>query len=596
MRRFLLACCLLLSLTAVNADAQTPPLTYTLRFPAPQTHYVEVEAVVPAAGRPAIELMMPVWTPGSYLVREFARQVEEVRAEAGGRPLPVVKSRKNRWRIETGGAASVTVRYRVYCREMSVRTNWVDAGFALLNGAPTFLTLVEPGPRAHVVAVELPAGWATTVSPLPPAPGGGLHRYVARDYDHLVDSPLLAGSPALYEFVEGGATHVLANEGEAGVWNGPRSVTDLRRVVQAYLKLFGRAPYERYVFFNVLTEAGGGLEHRDSTVLMSSRWRTGTRRDYLGWLNLASHEFFHAWNVKRLRPVELGPFDYEQEVHTTNLWVGEGFTDYYDGLMVRRAGLSTREEYLELLGNGIRDLQTTPGRLVQSASQSSYDAWLKQYRPDENTPNTTISYYTKGGVIAFLLDARIRAATGGARSLDDVMRLAFERYSGARGFTTEEFRRTASEVAGADLTAWFAHAADSTAELDYTEALDWFGLRFKPVEPRTDKGWIGATTKQEGGRLLIAQVRRGTPAFEAGLNVDDEILAIDEFRVRAEQLEARLEQYRPGQRVSVLVARRDQLRRVEVTLGTEPARGWSIEVRPEATDAQRARLAAWLWE
>ena len=582
-------------LTAVTANAQTP-IAYTLRFPAPHTHYVEVEVQVPSAGRGDIELMMPVWTPGSYLVREFARHVEDVRAETGGRPLPVAKSRKNRWRIAAGDAPAVTVRYRVYCREMSVRTNFVDASFALLNGAATFLTLVEPGPRPHEVTVELPAGWATTVSPLPSAPGEVPHRYVARDYDQLVDSPLLAGNPSLYEFTEGGVPHVLANEGEGGIWDGPRSAAGVQQLVLAYLKLFGGAPYQRYVFFNLLVEAGGGLEHKDSTVLMSSRWRTGTRRDYLGWLDLASHEYFHAWNVKRLRPVELGPFDYENEVYTPNLWVAEGFTDYYGGLMVRRAGLSTPAEYLENLSDSIRELQTTPGRLAQPVSQSSSDAWIKLYRPDENSPNSTISYYTKGAVVAFLLDARIRAATAGARSLDDVMRLAYQRYSGARGYTTAEFRQTASEVAGTDLSAWFALAADSTAELAYDEALDWYGLRFKPVEPREDRGWIGATTRNDGGRLIVAQVRRGTPAFDAGLNVDDEILAIGDFRVRPDQLDARLEQYRPGQRVSVLVARRDRLQRVDVTLGAEPARGWSLEVRPDATDEQRARLAAWLWE
>lgn len=587
----------LLLLSAVTANAQSlPPIAYTLSFPAPHTHYVEVEARVPTAGRAQVELMLPVWTPGSYLVREFARHVEDLRAEAGGRPLGASKSRKNRWRIETGGADPITVRYRVYSRELSVRTNFVDSRFAVLNGAPTFLTLVEAGPRPHEVAVTLPPEWKATVSPLAPSPSGAPHRYVAPDYDTLVDSPLVAGNPSLHAFVEGGARHVLANEGEAGVWDGPRSAADVQRIVQAYLKLWGRVPYDRYVFFNLIVEAGGGLEHRDSTVLMTSRWRTGTRRDYLGWLSLVSHEYFHVWNVKRLRPVELGPFDYENEVHTANLWVGEGFTDYYDGLMVRRAGLSSRDEYLEQLSNTIRDLQTTPGRLVQSAAQSSYDAWIKLYRPDENSPNSTISYYTKGGVIGFLLDARVRVATNGARTLDDVMRLAYERHSGTRGFTTEEFRRAASEVAGVDLSAWFARAADSTEELDYDEALDWFGLRFKPGQAREDKGWLGATTKNDAGRLVVSQVRRGTPAHAAGLNVDDEILAIDAFRVRADQLDSRLEHYRPGQRISVLVARRDELVRIDVTLGTEPGRGWSLEVRPDATAEQRARLAAWLWE
>jgi predicted metalloprotease with PDZ domain len=346
----------------------------------------------------------------------------------------------------------------------------------------------------------------------------------------------------------------------------------------------------------MLTESGGGLEHANSTVMMTNRWRTGTRRDYVGWLGLVSHEYFHAWNVKRLRPVELGPFDYENEVHTTSLWIAEGFTSYYDGLIVRRAGLSHREEFLEELGNAIRDLQATPGRLSVPVSSSSWDAWIKQYRPDENTPNTSVNYYTKGGVVAFLLDAHIRVLTAGARSLDDVMRLAFSRYSGPRGYTQDQFRQTASEVAGRDLTAWFRRAADSTDELSYDEALEWFGLRFRKVEPRTDKGWIGATTRNDAGRLVVTQVRRGTPAHDAGINVDDEIIAIGDYRVRPEQLESRLDQYRPGQVVSVLVSRRDQLMRLDVTLGTEPPRNWSLEVRPDATPDQKARLAAWLWE
>ena len=373
--------------------------------------------------------------------------------------------------------------------------------------------------------------------------------------------------------------HQLVNVGEGGVWDGARSARDAQQIVKANLRLWGQLPYPRYVFFNILTEAGGGLEHANSTVLMTSRWRTGTRRDYLGWLGLVSHEFFHAWNVKRLRPVELGPFDYEREVHTDSLWIAEGFTDYYDSLMVRRAGLSTREEYLEAIGNPIRDLQTTPGRLAMSLSSSSFNSWIKQYRSDENTPNTAVSYYTKGGVVAFLLDAVIRERTDGAKSLDDVMRLAYARYSGSRGYTQEEFRRTASEVAGSDLSGWFRSAVDSTDELSYDQALAWYGLRFKVVTPREDKGWLGVTTRNEGGRLMISQVRRGTPGFDAGLNVDDEIIAIGEYRVRPEQLEGRLEQYRPGQRVPVLIAqarrgdahRRHARRRAPAVLGNRGA-------------------------
>ena len=276
----------------------------------------------------------------------------------------------------------------------------------------------------------------------------------------------------------------------------------------------------------LVNDGGGGLEHKNSTMLMASRWATGTRRAYLSWLGLASHEYFHAWNVKRLRPVELGPFNYEEEVLTRSLWVAEGVTDYYADLALHRAGLSTREELLDAISNQIEDLQATPGRLVQSVEQASFDAWIRYYRPDENSPNVSISYYTKGAVLGFLLDAKIRAASKGAKSLDDVMRAAFEKFSGVRGFTPDEFRSVAEQVGGVSLASFWETAVEGKAELDYTEALQTFGLRFRPVEaPRSDRpgrAWLGMSTRNDAGRLVVTEVRRNTPAEAAGLNVEDE--------------------------------------------------------------------------
>ncbi len=553
MIRALLAAAAAVSMSPLLAHAQprmsTEPITYTLRFPAPETHYVEVEASVPA-GQPSIELMMAVWTPGSYLVREYERHVERVAAKGpDGAALVVTKTQKNRWRVEAKGAPRVTVTYQVYGREMSVRTNWIESRFALLNGAPTFLTLVEKGvARPHDVALALPAAWKTSVTSLAPI-AGEAHRYRAASYDELVDSPFLLGNPTVHRFEVGGKPHVLANEGEAGVFDGQRAAADLAKVVAEAERLWGSLPYERYAFINVLSEAGGGLEHKSSTVLMASRWATSTRRPYLNWLTLAAHEHFHAWNVKRLRPIELGPFDYERENPTTSLWMAEGFTAYYEHMLVRRAGLMTDAELIDGVGADIRDLQTTPGRLAQPVATASSDAWIKHYRPDENTPNTAISYYTKGAVIGFVLDAKIRQATSGAKSLDDVMRLAYSRYSGAKGFTEADFKHVVHDVAGRDFGPWWTSVLQTTDELTYDQVLDWFGLRFKPVEQSVNgpgKAWLGATTKNDGGRLVVTQVRRGTPAHQAGVNVDDEILAIDDFRVRSDGLDRRLEQVRAG--------------------------------------------------
>ncbi|HKV11476.1 MAG TPA: PDZ domain-containing protein [Thermoanaerobaculia bacterium] len=607
MNRTTLAASLALTLCAGGLDgaAMPEPISYTVRFPAPQTHYAEIEALVPTEGRPEIELMMAVWTPGSYLVREFARNVEAFAAlDEAGQPLPVEKTVKNRWRIETRGASRVTVRYKVYSREMSVRTNFVDSSFALVNGASTFLTLADGAERPHDVRVELPPDWKVAVSPLQEAPGGGETRFRAPSFDALVDSPLYAGNAKVYRFEVEGKPCFLVNEGEGSVWDGPRSAADAEKIVRAQARFWGVAPFQRYVFFNLITEAGGGLEHRDSSVLMTNRWRTRTHEGYLDWLGLVSHELFHAWNGKRLRPVELGPFDYESEVYTRNLWVVEGFTSYYDDLILHRTGLLTRKEYLKRLSKTIEGVQTSPSRLVQPLDQASFDAWIKYYRRDENAANTATSYYSKGALVALLLDAKIRRATGGARSLDDALRLAFERFSGDRGFTTGDLYRTFEEVAGTDLSPWIERVTETTAELDYGEALEWYGLRFaeddkskveKELEPQElPAAWLGADTEVEEGRLTVTVIKRGTPAAEAGLNVGDEILAIGDYRIPPEGLDDRLKAYRPGEKATLLVARRDRLVQLPVTFGEKPKNLWKLEPIPTATPEQQARLTAWL--
>lgn len=565
------------------------PIRYTLSFPAPHTHYVHVRAEVPAAGRDSVELSMAVWTPGSYLVREFSRHVESVTAESpGGIALRVEKTAKNRWRVATGGALMVIVSYRVYGREMSVRTNWIESDFAFVNGAPTFLTLAGEPRRPHEVSIVPASGWTRSITALEPAvrpkpDTTAPHTYCAPDYDTLVDSPILIGNPELYEFSVDGVPHVLANAGDTTFFDSSRVVKDLEAIVRAHKEFWGSFPYQRYVFINLLTEAGGGLEHARSSVLMASRWSTRTRKAHLRWLELASHELFHAWNVKRLRPIELGPFDYEREVFTPSLWVVEGITDYYGDVLVLRAGRSSAQEFLDSLSDKIEELQTTPGRAVRSVTQASMDAWIKLYRPDENTPNTAISYYTKGAVVAFLLDAKIRRVTGGRRSLDDVMREAYAHYSATHGFTPDEFRTLTEHVAGIDLGAFWRTAIEGTEELDYSEALEVFGLQFRPANGSPNgkpKAWVGATTKIDADRLIVAQVKRDTPAFGAGLNVDDEIVAIDQVRVRTDRLDERLEQYTPGERISLLVARRDRLLSLNLVLGAEPPRTWRLEPRP----------------
>jgi len=407
----------------------------------------------------------------------------------------------------------------------------------------------------------------------------------------------------MYEFTVAGAPHYLVNVGEGGLWDGAQAAKDIELIVREQHKLWGSVPYDRYVFFNLITESSGGIEHKNSTVLMTSRWQMRDHERYLDWLTLASHELFHAWNVKRLRPVELGPFDYEHEVHTRSLWVAEGLTVYYGALMVHRAGLSSREEYFADLSDEIRRLQTTPGRLVQTVEQASYDAWIKYYRRNANSRNTTVSYYTKGAVIGLLLDAKVRRLTDGARSLDNVMRLAYERYSGSRGFTPQEFRSTVEDAltTDANLDPWFVQALETVEELDYSEVLDWFGLGLAATDSSHDSNsdetpaaWIGLSTRADGERLLVSEVRRGTPGFDAGFSVGDEILAVGDYRVRPNGWGRRLRLYRAGEEASVLVARREQLLRLDVTFGARPEALWELSPRSVQTASQSYRVDAWL--
>ncbi len=580
------------------AHAQTlEPIRYTVSFPAPHTHYVEVEASVPTDGRREIELMMAVWTPGSYLVREYARHVEGLSAtDAARTALRIEKTRKNRWRIASGQARNVSLRYRVYAHEMSVRTNWVDTEFALLNGAPTFITLVEsPSRRAHEIRVLLPEGWAQSFSGM--AAGSAENTYVAPDYDTLVDSPILAGTPAVYPFKVAGRSHLLVDFRERGVWNGRQAVQDLAKAAEATARFWGEVPFDRFHFFNIIGAPLNGLEHKNSTVINIPRQPPNARAGHLEWLSTAIHEYFHAWNVKRLRPVELGPFDYENEVYTKNLWFAEGITDYYADLLLLRSSISTREEYLNALSSQIRSLQTTPGRLEQSAEMASYDAWIKYYRQDENSANTSISYYVKGAVIGFVLDAKLRRATNGAKSLDDVMRLMYERFSGQTGFTTEDVRSTVAAVAGPAgaraVRSWLHVALETTAELDYADALDWFGLRMTAA-PDKPRPWLGLASRTDDQRTVVSEVRRGSPAYAARISPGDEITAINGESLRPGQLADVIGRFAPGARIALSLSTGDIRRTVEVALGTDPGHGWTLSVSPSATREQAEHLSAWL--
>ncbi|MFP2931735.1 M61 family metallopeptidase [Pyxidicoccus sp. 3LG] len=575
---------------------------YRVSMPRPHSHLLEVEATFPE-GRDVLHAALPVWTPGSYLVREFARHVQDLTATApDGTPLSVRRLDKRTWRVQAGGRAT-TLRYRVYANELTVRTSHLDGTHAYFNGACVFLYTEDTRGLEHHVTVDAPKGWRTFC-----ALGQREDAFVARDYDELVDSPFEVGPHTPLTFTAAGVPHELVVWGDT-VQDTERLTSDLQRICEAQARLYGGLPVSRYLFLLYLTDKGrGGLEHQASTALLFPRAGLASTRGWEDLLTLAAHEYFHLWNIKRVKPRALVPFDYSQENYTSLLWAFEGSTAYYDNLFVRRAGLMSAQRYLTRLGETLTALHSTPGRRVQTLEEASLVSWVKHYRPDENSPNSAISYYLKGEVVSALLDLEIRRATGDARSLDDVMRLLWKRYGDGSGVPEEGVEAAASEVAGTDLTPFFDRALRTTEELDYS-VFSHVGLEpsFRPRESTSDKGgtpppkgkpgearprgWLGLGTK---GSATVAMVVDGSPAQEAGLYAEDDLVALDGWKVDGASLVSRCEDRRPGETVRVTVFRRDRLLEVPVVLGQKPADAvWLARVeRP--TDAQKAAFQAWL--
>ncbi len=596
-----------------SLNVQAAPVDYTVTIDSPQSHYVQVELKITPKQPGDLELFLPVWTPGSYLVREYARNIDSVAAfDAENKTLACTKTSKNRWTVMDTTKAPIAVRYRVYCNELSVRTNFVDSEFAILSGAATFLTSSQHLSDEQVVQLQLPMNWKQSVTSLEHPINAPANSYRAASYDELVDSPILSGNPTLHPFRVGDVEHFLVNQGGDMYWNGEAAAADVAKIVAEHQKMWGMVPYKRYHFFNLIAESGGGLEHNNSTVLLTSRWSFRNEKNYKKWLGLVSHEFFHAWNVRRLRPKSLAKYDYQSEVYFEELWIAEGITSYYDELALVRAGLTKPREYLAIVSKQIETLQTMPGRYKQSLAESSHDSWIKYYRPDENSTNTSINYYNKGAIAGMLLDVAIRKRTNNQKSLDDVMRLMYQRFAEKEGYTNQDLANAASEVSGSDLSSWFRRAIHSTEELDYAEALDWLGMQFKVDSPADGSSdvkdastadakdaekpsniWFGATSEIKDGKYMIARIVEGSPAFTAGLNVGDELIGIDDFRL-SETVDERLKQYKVGDQIQALISRRGKLVELTVALAAKPPQTWKLELLKTPTQQQTESLSSWL--
>jgi predicted metalloprotease with PDZ domain len=569
-----------------------PRIKYLVAMPQPESHLFEVTLEVINHSSTILDLKMPVWTPGSYLVREYAKNLQYFAASAGDKPLPWRKISKNHWQVNTNGFSELTVSYRIFANELSVRTNHVDATHAYFNGAALFFRIsgFESLPIEITVVPPRP-DWRVTTSLRQVEKKD--HTFRADDFDTLVDSPFEVGKHQSYYFDVLGKSHELAIWGEGNL-QVQRLIADIEKIIAVEADIFGGLPYDRYIFLlHLFAQAYGGLEHKNCCSLIYQRFGFRSQDKYERFIQLVAHEFFHLWNVKRIRPKGLEVFDYDQENYTPSLWFCEGTTSYYDLLIPLRAGIYDAKSYLNHLGKEISRFLTTPGRKVQPLSESSFDAWIKLYRPDANTNNSQISYYLKGEMISLLLDLLIRARHQNQRSLDDVMRQMWWKFGDPEiGYTPEQLQEVCESVAGVDLTDFFERYINSTDELPFNEYLEPFGLHL--LAEREEEPYLGIKAKTENGREVIKFVEFGSPAQVAGIDAGDELLAIEGIRLSSPQLSDRLKDYQANDTVAVTVFHQDELRTYSVTLGTpRPTKFQIVPVHnPDASQQQNS--AGWL--
>ncbi len=593
-------------------------LCYRLTAAEPNAHLYRVQLCVREPDPQGQQLSLPAWTPGSYLIRDHARNIVSLSAATGNQAVAVEKLDKQRWRCAPC-AGPLTVVYEVYAFDESVRAAYLDAEQGFIDGAALWLRVHGQESRAHELELVAPAhaSWQLATS-LPGAEpdSAGFGRYRAQSYADLIDHPLLMGALTRIPFEAQGVPHEIVFCGRPTV-DAARLAHDLARTCSEHIDLFGAPPpMSRYVFLTrVVAKGYGGLEHRASSALVCARGdlpqasQPAMTPAYRGFLGLASHEYFHLWNVKRIRPPAFRDSELTQEAYTRDLWAYEGITSYYDDLALTRAGVIGAPEYLDLLAQTATRLWRTPGRARQTLADASFDAWIKFYRADENTPNSQISYYNKGALAALCLDLKLRLLSDSACSLDDVMRVLWQRYGlHDRAVPEAAIETIAAELAATDLRAFFDGLLRSTADPPLQELLPQFGVeqRLRLAQSESDTGGRVAESKSlpqvelslrlinERGRNTISQVLAGGPAQQAGLHPGDELLALDGLRCDAAELPQKLLGRQPGEKMQVQVFRRDELRSFTLTLGARPLDTWTLTLATNPAAEVLLRRQSWL--
>ena len=588
----------------------------------PAAHLFEVRLTVERPDAAGQVCAMPAWIPGSYMIRDYARNVVSIHAESDGRDVALEKLDKSRWRAAPV-QKPLTLIAEIFGYDLSVRGAHLDNTHAYFNGPCMFFAVC--GQEDHPCEVEIvppddgaASQWRVATSMRrKEAPPYGFGTYVADDYAELIDHPVEAGHLSIGEFEVRGIPHAIAIRGKTRVDMG-RLCHDLETMCDRHMALLGVPDgFDRYVFLLHASGSGyGGLEHRWSSSLVCARDNLPARGDdtvndgYRTFLGLASHEYFHSWNVKRMKPAVFTPYDLSAETHTGLLWVFEGITSYYDDLALVRSGIITEKSYLELLGRTVTKVLRGGGRLKQSVEESSFDAWTKFYKQDANAPNAIVSYYAKGALIALCLDLKLRNETGGRVSLDDVMKACWQRWGDTgEGMPEDGFETVAAEVSGLDLEDFFDASVRGTGELPLESLLHTHGVQYhvRAASGASDKGgqklenskqrgvWLGATLTATNGKSSFTAVLNGGPAERAGIAPGDEAVALDGLQLTAANADSRLKAYRDGDELDLVVFRGDELVSTRIRLAPAPLDTCYLELVEDVELDVEARRLAWLY-
>lgn len=561
---------------------------YNLRMSKPQNHYFEVEMIIDGNTEKELDVKMPVWAPGSYLVREFSKNVNIVRAvdASNSNVLNVDKKTKNTWRITTKGAKKIKVSYEVYAFELSVRTSFLDLQHGYVSGSGVFMYVDKWKEKAGTMTVYPHNSFKKVTTALVKNADGvasdNSFSYKYDNYDQLIDCPIEIGNQEVFDFMASGVKHTVAIFAE-GNYDIPTLKKDMAKIIEAETNVFGENPNKEYVFIiHNVTDGQGGLEHMNSTTLSVNRW-TYQGSEYVAFLSLVAHEYFHLWNVKRIRPIELGPFDYDQEVYTTLLWVMEGFTSYYDELLLKRAGYYTNDQILSKITSGVNYVEGTEGSRVQPVAHASFDAWIKAYRPNENSSNTTMTYYSRGAMLAAILDAKIITKYKGEKCLDHFLQKLYQDFykKQNRGFSEQEFKTALSDFMGEDMNPFLNDYVYGTKTPDFSQVFKPLGVNVSytgSVKPSFGASFAGGAVKS---------VRSNSAAENMGLSVNDELIGFNGYRVTTSEFEGALGSMKEGDPIVLLVSRDDVLLELKGKMGSYEKPSYKFSFGAEGNKLQQ---------